>query len=68
VLIAYLGYTFTFGVHDSTVLTRSLIGVIALSILLAHLPALARRHANDTPSNQDGNPALAPARAQGFGD
>ena len=42
-LIAYLGYTFTFGVHDSTVLTRSLIGVIALPILLlAQVPALAR--------------------------
>jgi hypothetical protein len=47
VLIAYLGYTFTFGMHDSTILARSLIGVIALPILLlAQLPALARRHAS----------------------
>lgn len=47
VLIAYLGYTLTFGVHDSTILARSLIGVIALPILLAvQLPALARRHAH----------------------
>lgn len=47
VLIAYLGYTLTFGVHDSTILARSLIGVIALPILLlAQLPALARRRAN----------------------
>lgn len=47
VLIAYLGYTFTFGVHDSTILARSLIGVTALPILLlAQLPALARHRAN----------------------
>lgn len=47
VLIAYLGYTFTFGVHDHAILARSLIGVIALPILLAaQLPALARHHAH----------------------
>lgn len=47
VLIAYLGYTFTFGVHDSTILARSLIGVIALPVLLlAQMPALARRRAS----------------------
>lgn len=47
VLIAYLGYTFTFGVHDSTILARSLIGVITLPILLlAQTPALARRGAS----------------------
>ncbi len=45
VLIAYLGYTFTFGIHDNAILARSLIGVIALPILLlAQLPALARPH------------------------
>lgn len=44
VLIAYLGYTFTFGVHDHAILARSLVGVIALPILLAaQLPALTRR-------------------------
>ncbi len=43
VLIAYLGYTFTFGIHDHTILARSLIGVIALPILLlAQLPTLTR--------------------------
>ena len=47
VLIAYLGYIFTFGVHDSTILARSLIGVIALpALLLAQIPALARRGAS----------------------
>ena len=47
VLIAYLGYTFTFGVHDHAILARSLIGVIAVPILLAvQWPALARRHAH----------------------
>lgn len=43
VLIAYLGYTFTFGIYDHAILARSLIGVIALPILLlAQIPALAR--------------------------
>ena len=43
VLIAYLGYTFTFGIHDSTILGRSLIGVIALPVLLlAQLGGLLR--------------------------
>lgn len=47
VLIAYLGYTLTFGVHDSTILPRSLIAVIALPVLLlAQIPALTRRHTN----------------------
>lgn len=47
VLIAYLGYTLTFGVHDSTILPRSLIAVIALPILLlAQIPAVTRRRAN----------------------
>jgi hypothetical protein len=46
-LIAYLGYTFAFGVHDHAILVRSLIGVIALPILLlAQLPTLARRQAH----------------------
>ena len=46
-LIAYLGYTLTFGMHDSTIMARSLIGVIALPILLlAQLPVLARRRAS----------------------
>jgi hypothetical protein len=47
VLIAYLGYTFTFGLHDHAILARSLIGVIALPILLAvQLPVLGRRPAH----------------------
>lgn len=46
VLGAYLGYTLTFGVHDHAILARSLIGVIALPVLLAvQLPAIARRRA-----------------------
>jgi hypothetical protein len=45
VLIAYLGYTLTFGIHDHTILARSLIGVIALPILLlAQMPAFTRAH------------------------
>jgi hypothetical protein len=40
VLIAYAGYTLTFGLPDPAILTRSLIGVIALLLLmLAQLPA-----------------------------
>jgi hypothetical protein len=47
VLIADLGCTFTFGVHHSAILARSLIGVITLPLLLlAQTPALARRGAN----------------------
>lgn len=47
VLIAYLGYTFTFGVNDSAILPRSVIAVIALPILLVvQMPALTGRHAN----------------------
>jgi hypothetical protein len=55
VLVAYLGYTFTFGVHDHTILTRSLIADIALPVLLiAHIPAFfgpnrAQRHAGRSP-------------------
>ena len=38
-LIADLGYTFTFGVHDHPILVRSLIADIALPVLLlAHIP------------------------------
>lgn len=39
-MIANLGYTFTFGVHDHTILARSLVADIALPVLLiAHIPA-----------------------------
>lgn len=39
-LIANLGYTFSFGVHDHSILVRSLIADIALPVLLlAHIPA-----------------------------
>jgi hypothetical protein len=42
-LIAYLGYTLTFGTHDSTILPRSLIGAIGLPILLVvSVPAFFR--------------------------
>jgi hypothetical protein len=43
-LIAYLGYAITFGAHDSTVLSRALIGAIGLPVLLiASAPAFFRR-------------------------
>jgi hypothetical protein len=43
VLIAYLGYTLTFGIYDHAILARSLIGVIALPILLlALVPSVFR--------------------------
>ena len=54
-MIANLGYTFTFGVHDQTILIRSLIADIALPVLLiAHIPAFygpnrAERHASRGP-------------------
>lgn len=54
-MIANLGYTFTFGVHDHTILARSLIADIALPVLLiAHIPAFfgpdrAARHQGRSP-------------------
>ena len=39
-MIANLGYTLTFGIHDHTILARSLVADIALPMLLiAHIPA-----------------------------
>jgi hypothetical protein len=39
-MIASLGFTFTYGVHDHAILARSLIDDIALPLLLlAHIPA-----------------------------
>lgn len=44
-MIANLGYTFTFGIHDHTILTRSLVADIALPVLLiAHIPAFTSRN------------------------
>lgn len=43
-MIANLGYTLTFGVHDATILGRSLVADIALPVLLlAHIPAFFPR-------------------------
>jgi hypothetical protein len=43
-MIANLGYTLTFGVHDHTILARSLIVDIALPVLLlAHIPLFFKR-------------------------
>ncbi len=43
-MIANLGYTLTFGLHDPTILYRSLIVDIALPVLLlAHIPAFFPR-------------------------
>lgn len=53
-MIANLGYTFTFGIHDHTILARSLIADIALPVLLiAHIPAFfgrnrVQRHADSS--------------------
>jgi hypothetical protein len=39
-VIANIGYTSTFGVHDQAILTRSLVADVALPVLLlAHIPA-----------------------------
>ena len=59
-MIANLGYTFTFGAHDHTILTRSLIADIALPVLLiAHIPAFfgpnrAQRPAAPSPITSPG--------------
>ncbi len=43
-MIANLGYTFTFGIHDHALLARSLIADIALpALLLAHIPVFFPR-------------------------
>jgi len=48
-MIANLGYTLTFGVHDPTILYRSLIADIALPVLqLAHIPAFFPRSTTPT--------------------
>lgn len=55
-LIADLGYTTTFGVHDPPIFTRSLIAAGALPVLLlAHIPAFFARHppATTTSSTPD---------------
>ena len=44
-LVADLGYTLTFGVHDHSILVRALLIDIALPVLLlAHIPAFFGRH------------------------
>lgn len=52
-MIANLGYTFTFGIHDPTILGRSLIADIALPVLLlVHIPAFfpsSGRHGGHRP-------------------
>ncbi len=43
-MTANLGYTFTFGIHDPTIFSRSLIADVALVLLLlAHIPAFFNR-------------------------
>lgn len=43
-MTANLGYTFTFGIHDPSILSRSLIADVALVILLlAHIPTFFNR-------------------------
>jgi hypothetical protein len=50
-LIADLGYTTTFGIHDPAVFTRSLIADIALPVLLlAHIPAFFTRRPLPAPN------------------
>lgn len=50
-MIANLGYTLTFGVHDPTILVRSLIATIGLPVLLlAFMPAFFPRRRADAPT------------------
>jgi len=54
-LIADLGYTATFGVHDPTIFTRSLVADIALPVvLLAHVPAFFSGQAGGARSSRPG--------------
>ncbi len=57
-MIANLGYTLTFGAHDHTILTRSLVADIALPVLLiAHIPAFFGPKRAD--HQADGSPVTA---------
>jgi hypothetical protein len=42
-MIADLGYTFTFGIHDHVILVRSLAVDVVLAVLLAHVPVFFGR-------------------------
>jgi hypothetical protein len=43
-MIADLGYTFTFGIHDHVILVRSLaVDVVLAVLLLAHVPVFFGR-------------------------
>jgi hypothetical protein len=49
VLLANIAYTLTFGAHDPTIFTRSLIALIALPVLLLiHAPAFFNKSAAST--------------------
>lgn len=54
VMIADLGYSFTFGAHDHAILARSLAVVTALAVLLlAHIPVFfGRSHAADVTDHE----------------
>ena len=57
-MIANLGYTLTFGVHDHAILARSLIADIALpALLIAHIPAFFGLNRAGRPA--DHSPATA---------
>lgn len=54
VMIANLGYTFTIGRHDSTIMTRSLIADLAVPVLLLLCaPVLLRKPASDATAASD---------------
>ncbi len=56
-VIANLGYTFTFGIHDHAILARSLIADIALPLLLlAHIPAFFSRQRDPEPVAHPSSP------------
>lgn len=63
IMIANIGYTVTFGRHDSTILYRSLAADIAVPVfLLLCAPAVLRRRASGTPAGQpDGTPVAQSA-------
>jgi hypothetical protein len=60
-MIANLGYTLPFGVHDHAILARSLIADIALPLLLiAHIPAFFGPNRAERPAGHSPATALPP--------
>ncbi len=63
VMIADLGYTFTFGIHDHVILVRSLaVDVMLAVLLLAHVPGRRQGRPTTSPPRRSAAGPAAPRR------